>query len=489
MGDEPLKGRDMEVERESGAARVDLAAGLACAWSDAYAEALGIQIAAPSQAGLMRALEIGREAERSGSSVTELTLAHHAVLEQALAGPHPQGAVTRAAGFLAQALAPFEQAQAVERQERRRAEEALWQAQRHQAVGRLASGVAHHFNNLLTAILGNLELVRRDHGDNRPLSQKLDRASEAARRAVKLTRQLLTFSGRQAPRPDLFEPGQGLPDLIALLCGSVRGEVAVTADIPAGLWPVRVDSGELELALLNLAINAGDAMAGCGDLRISVANRSFRDDRLELDGDYLVIDVADNGPGIPPDILPRVFDPFFTTKAVGVGSGLGLSQVLGFAHQSKGAVDVAETPGGGATFRIFLPAARGEAACEPLPERSPAGTVLVVEDDADIAEIAASILESHGFGARFAYRGAAALDVLRRGEAIQLILCGSSVGGGLGGVRLAEDLRAAYPAVPVLVTAGASDAAAAARAAGLPVIMKPYRSGDLYRCIAPLLSA
>ncbi|QUD87620.1 ATP-binding protein [Phenylobacterium montanum] len=433
MNDEPLKGRDLDVDCDTPDPRLssaDPAGGLADGPEAPYAEALA--------------------------------LAH-------------------------QRLAALEAALADERRERRRAEEALWQAQRHQAVGRLASGVAHHFSNLLTAIVGNLELVRREHTADASLTRKLDRASEAARRAVKLTRQLLTFSGRQLVRAELFDPSKGLVELIALLSGSLRGEIEVVTEVPAGLWSVRVDAGELELALLNLAINAGDAMGGAGRLKIAARNQTLRDDRLELDGDYLVIEVADSGPGIPPDILPRVFDPFFTTKAAGVGSGLGLSQVLGFAHQSKGAVDVAETPGGGATFRIYLPAARAIAA-DPPPARTQAEVVLVAEDDADLAEITASMLESLGFGVRVAYRAPAVLDMIGQGERIDLVLCGAALGGGTGGLELAREVRAAHPGLPVLLTCDNRAVSEAAEQEGLPALPRPYRAGDLYRRMTALMS-
>ncbi len=522
MGERPEQGRDLNADsrrvdtRPTSAATL-AAGGLPSGFCEDYAEALWVQLAEPTEAGLIRAFELGGEAHRGGASLVDLVLAHHEVLAQALTQPHAPGAATRAAGFLAEALQPFDMAlQALrggdlglaaihaelaetrlildaaaktakaEALERRRAEEALWQAQKHQAVGRLASGVAHHFNNLLTAILGNLELVRREREDDPALTEKLGRASEAARRAVKLTRQLLTFSGRQTLRPDLFEPSQGLVELIALVGDSLRGDIEVVTEIPEGLWPVRVDAGELELALLNLAINASDAMDGEGRLRITAANQTLADERLGLNGDYLLIEVADNGPGIPADILPRVFDPFFTTKAAGVGSGLGLSQVLGFVHQSKGAVDVAATPGGGTTFRLLLPAAH-EAAGGPARERDAAGLVLVVEDDADVAEIAASMLESHGFEARLAYRGAAALELLRSGETVDLVLCDAGLGGGMNGLQLARALREIAPALPVLLTAKDRGGAAAAQQAGVPVIGKPYRSGDLYRKIVELL--
>ncbi len=507
--------------RQGSAADIDKG-GLPHGFSQAYAEALQAQILEPSEAGLMRAFALGGAALEAGASVLDLARVHHQGLGRLVfesEGGEPAGGLDHAAGFLVEALSPFDAALSggretnaqmialngalaeanllvlatndqlhAESQERRRAEEAVWQAQKHQAVGRLAGGVAHHFNNLLTVILGNLDLVRRSHDRDLVLVEKLGRASEAARKAVKLTRQLLTFSGRQALRPDLFHPSAGLPDLIALLSGSLRGDILVETQIPAELWVVRVDAGELELALLNLAINAGDAMGGRGRLGFSAANRVLQDERLGLNGDYLVIEVADDGPGIDPGVLPRVFDPFFTTKEIGVGTGLGLSQVLGFAHQSRGAVDIESQPGQGATIRIFLPAIR-DASLDPAVIASPAGVILVVEDDVDVAEIAASMLDSHGFTVKTAHRGQTALDLVRRGEAVDLVFADVGLAGDMNGLALARALRRDFPGLPVLLAAAERDAAEGAHGLGVPIIAKPYRSGDLYSRISDMLAA
>ena len=522
--DEPLPGSDPRADceprrsaRETSDAALT-AIGLPTDFTPTYANALRAQIADPSEAGLMQAFALGGAALEAGASVLDLALAHHQAL--GLVGPGLQGTgLEHAAGFLVEALSPFDAALSGGREtnaqllavngalaeanllvvaandqlqaeslERQRAEEALWQAQKHQAVGRLAGGVAHHFNNLLTVILGNLDLVRRGHGDDQALVEKLNRASEAARKAVKLTRQLLTFSGRQMLRPDAFDPSKGLPDLIGLLSGSLRGDIAVETQIQPDLWPVRVDASELELALLNLAINAGDAMGGRGRLRFTAANCTVQDDRLDLKGEYLMIEVADDGPGIPPEILPRVFDPFFTTKEVGVGTGLGLSQVLGFAHQSKGAVDIDSAPGQGTRIRIFLPATHEPtAAIKAAPVK--AGIVLVVEDDVDVAEIATSMLDSHGFEVKLAYRSRVALDMLRRGEAVDLVFANVGLSGDMNGLALARELQRDFPDLPVLLAAAAREAAEGAQSLGVPIIAKPYRSGELYSRISTLLAA
>lgn len=496
---------------------------------EAYSDALRTQLTTQTEAGLARAYELGRWALYDGMSMLDLALVHHRVLGEVETAPDEDDRASwliRAAAFLAETLSSFEMALLGVREtnqklvalnmelkaaneaalaaneslqaetvERLRVEEALWQAQKHQAVGRLAGGVAHHFNNLLTVILGNLDMARRAVAAADPATEaKLARATEAGQRAAKLTRQLLTFSGRQMLQIGKFEPSQRLPDIMGLLSGSLRDDIVVEVNIPAGLWPVMVDPNELELALLNLAINAGDAMrGGAGVLRITAANRALHDDGLNLQGDYLMIEVADNGPGIPPEILPRIFDPFFTTKDVGVGTGLGLSQVHGFAHQSKGAVDIESRPGQGATFRIFLPAVR-EAETDAdvdlaFPARTPVrpDVILVVEDDLDVAELAASILDSHGFTVKLAYRAQTALDLLLSGEPIDLVFSDVVMPGGMDGLELAREVGRAFPAMPILLATGYSDALGGARQLGLPVIGKPYRSNDLYSRIMALL--
>ncbi len=488
-------------------------------FAEAYATALRTQFHAQNEAGLMRAYELGRWALNEDVSVLDLALLHHQVMgsiELDPDNPDRQSWLIRAAVFLAESLSPFEMTllgvretndklvalnselaaanqEAVsanallqaESLERRRAEEALWQAQKHQAVGRLAGGVAHHFNNILTVILGNLDMARRSVSDP-GLAQKLERAAEASHRAVKLTRQLLTFAGRQMLQPDRLELSERLPDVISLLRGSLRGDIEVRSEIPSGLWPIKVDPSELELALLNLAINAGHAMQGGGVLRIGAANRTVTNDDLDLDGDYLMIEVSDDGPGIPADILSRVFDPFFTTKDVGVGTGLGLSQVHGFAHQSGGAVEIESEPGQGVTIRIYLPALR-EGAAHAGPSQDKAEVILVVEDDVDVAEIAASILNSHGFSVKLAYRAQVALDLLNQGEHVDLVFSDVVMPGGMDGLDLARELRRNFPAMPVLLASGYSDALGGAENLGVPVISKPYRSGDLFGRVSALL--
>jgi CheY-like chemotaxis protein len=305
-----------------------------------------------------------------------------------------------------------------------------------------------------------------------------------------VTRQLLTFSGRQHLRPDRFEPDARLPDLAALIAGSLGSDISVEFEFPPGLWPVRVDSAEFELAILNLCFNARDAMPGGGRLRVTAGNRTTRDERLGIDGNYLAIEVCDNGVGIEPELLSKVFDPFFTTKDIGVGTGLGLSHVHGFAHQAGGAVDIESEVGRGTTVRLYLPAL-GEAdvrSGEPGAEAS-MGTILIVEDDADVAEVAVAILADCGYQVRLANRAQGALDLLRRGEKVDLIFSDIVMPDGMNGLELAAHVSREHPDLPVLLATGYSDALGDAEGQGFQIIGKPYRSNELCNRISAMLAA
>lgn len=468
---------------------------------------------------LHNAYLLGRKALDGGMSVLDLVQLHHDSMIEVASRASPasieeQEHIRRAAAFLGECLAPFEmmlggvresnkqlmilnadleEANAklkAETAERERVEATLRQAQKLQAVGRLAGGIAHHFNNLLTVILGNLDIVRRRDLDPLAREKRLAAAEEAAVRAGKVTRQLLTFSGRQHLRPNLFEPDVHLPDLSALIAGSLGSEVVMEFAFPPGLWPVRVDAPELELAILNLCINARDAMSDGGRLRVSADNRTIHDQRLELEGDYLAIEVADDGAGIPAELLSKVFDPFFTTKDVGSGTGLGLSQVHGFAHQSGGAVDIESVVGVGTTVRLYLPVyADSESPADAKTPADARRTVLVVDDDVEVAEVAASILSSCGFEVRLAYRAQGALDLLRRGERVDLIFSDIVMPDGMSGIDLATEVARLRPELPILLATGYSDSLDKAEARGFPILSKPYRASELCNRIEALLAA
>jgi signal transduction histidine kinase/CheY-like chemotaxis protein len=485
-----------------------------------YASALEAHLRQSGEPALHQAYELGRQAMSEGLGVLDLAQLHH----DALVGLSLDRAVDDeegdwlplAAEFLAECLSPFEmmlrgyqeangrlnvanaellrahaQLQA-EMEERRKAEEALVHAKKLQAVGLLAGGVAHHFNNLLTVILGNLELVRRRMPPDEGLDRLLTSARRGAERGAEVTRQLLSFSRQQMLQPQRLDPAVWLEDIRALLASTLRGDIMVETAVTPGVAAIQADPSQLELAILNLAVNARDAMPGGGTLRISAANRRIGDGALGLAGDYVVIEVADTGEGVAPDVLPRVFEPFFSTKDAGPGAGLGLSQVHGFIHQSGGAVEMQNRPEGGAVVRLYLPAAQGADATEAqaAPDaghEDAAGRVLVVEDDPDLAHLAHDLVESFGYSVTMAHRAQAALDLIQSGEHVDLLFSDVVMPGGMNGVQLAEEVRRRYPRLPVLLTSGYSDAVDNMDAKGLPFIAKPYRGEELRARIDQLL--
>jgi signal transduction histidine kinase/CHASE2 domain-containing sensor protein len=368
--------------------------------------------------------------------------------------------------------------------ERRRIEEALHQAQRLQAVGTIAAGVAHNFNNLLTIVLGNLDRASQEGSNFERLRPYLAAATRAAEQGANLTWQLLAFARQQPLRPEPIEPSGQLRDLAILIGESFPENITTDADIPPDLWVVEVDPTELQFALLNLGFNARDAMPNGGMLRISAKNQAIRDDRLGLAGRYVVIEITDSGSGIPREVLPRVFEPFMTTKDVGAGTGLGLSQVHGFVHQSGGAIDIASEPGEGTTVRMYLPAAAQPPATAAVsaahgePYRT-TGTVLVVEDQSDLADLAAELSEQWQLEIKVVHRASAALELLREGLTVDLVFSDIMMPEGMDGLELAEVIRREYPGVPILLTSGYSDIAADAVTKGFHVIRKPYRMEEL----------
>jgi signal transduction histidine kinase/CheY-like chemotaxis protein len=495
-----------------------------------YAAALAGHLGDLGELALHQAYELGRRALSDGLGVLDIAMLHHEALDAAAAqgiAPGDPAAMAKAAAFLAECLSPFEMtlrgyqetnlrltalnatlaeanaaAAAANQQlraeiaERERVEEAFRQAQKLQAVGKLAGGVAHDFNNLLTVLLGNLEFALQHAAADPVLSGILTKVQRAAERGATVTSQLLAFSRQQLLHPEIIEAPERLNNLAALLGGSLRGNITIETDIPVELWAVKVDPAQLELALINLGLNARDAMPAGGVVLITAANRSVRDERLDLDGDYLVIAFSDTGSGIAADVLPRVFEPYFTTKDVGEGSGLGLSQVHGFAHQSGGAIAIESELGKGTTVTLYLPAAHrprvvaASAPAEPAARASgrPA-IVLVVEDDIDVAAVAAELLRQWGFDVRLAYRAHAALDLLRKGERVDLIFTDVVMPDGMSGIELAEEVRRRFPDIPVLLATGYTAAALSAASSGLPIIAKPYRHDELRQRVDALLSA
>ena len=373
--------------------------------------------------------------------------------------------------------------------ERARAQEALRERQKVEAIGRLTGGIAHDFNNLLTVVLGNAELLRglALDGPGAAMVAAIERASE---RGARLVRQLLAFSRRQALRPETVDVAQHIRSLGDFLTGSLGGNVKLVIALPEGLWPVECDVGELELALINLCVNARDAMPGGGVLRIEGRNAMVGRGQLagsELQGPVVAISVTDTGTGIEPGVLKRVFEPLFTTKDIGKGSGLGLTQVQGFAMQSGGVAAIESELGRGTTVTLYLPRSEAEPRAEEGPRAAVAaratGEVLLVEDDEGVARIAAQLLELLGYRAQWAADAQTALAFLIGGRPFDFVFSDIVMPGGMSGLDLARRVRRHFPKLPILLASGFSTAAADVAQEGFAIIAKPYRADTLAAAI------
>jgi two-component system NtrC family sensor kinase len=374
------------------------------------------------------------------------------------------------------------------------AEAALKQAQRLEAVGQLTGGVAHDFNNLLMVVNGNVDRLRRYPVADERQRRALDAIEAAAKRGASLTRQLLSFSRRQTHEPVAIDLSQRLPQVQDMLRSSLRGDIAVELSVAEDLWPIKVDPSELELAILNVAVNARDAMPGGG--RLAVAARNVPCDDAALTGqagEFVALSMTDTGAGIPPDVVARVFEPFFTTKEVGKGTGLGLSQVYGFAQQSGGTATIASEPGRGTTVTLYLPRTHEAVAAadeprppEAAPRRERRGRILLVEDNADVAEIARGRLEEFGYEVAHAPDAGTARTMLRQADAgIDLVFSDIVMPGGWNGLDLARAVHREYGAqVPVLLATGYSDVAQSAADEGFPILRKPYGEAELREAVA-----
>ena len=371
------------------------------------------------------------------------------------------------------------------------AERQLRQAQKIEAIGQLTGGVAHDFNNLLMVILGGLSMIERP-GDPARRTRILDGMRQAAERGASLSRQLLTFARRQplkAEPVDLRSQLQGMRDL---LDRALRGDVHVRTSFPGDLWTILVDPAELELVLLNLCVNARDAMPDGGTITISACNAPGDPER----GDFVRLSVADDGVGMSADVLAHVFEPFFTTKEVGQGSGLGLAQVYGFAEQSGGSVQIESAVGQGAVVVLTLPRTEGTPmqieVSAPVGETlaGASGSVLLVEDDSEVASLVTDMLRELGYDVTRAASADAALGALADARPIDIILSDIMMPGRMSGLDLAREARRRWPGMPVLLTSGY--AGAAMREAGredVRVLPKPYDIHTLAKTLAEVLHA
>jgi signal transduction histidine kinase len=374
-------------------------------------------------------------------------------------------------------------------EERERVETTLRQMQRLEAVGQLTSGVAHDFNNLLTVVLGNIGFLEKGLAAAQidgKLSQRLGYMRTAAERGAKLTDQLLSFSRRQRLEPKALDLNETVAGMRDLLQSTMGGSIRIDTKLTPGLWPALVDPTQIELAVLNLAINARDAMQIGGSFTVKTANVTLGAPFFPEEppaGEYVEICVADSGTGMSDEVRAKAFEPFFTTKEIGKGSGLGLSQVLGFAKQSGGGVRIESRPGQGTSIHIYVPRADPQAV--PRGAGAPArraehvsATILLVDDDSAVREITAAMLRDLGHVVLEAGSGGGALDLLERAPKVDLILIDFAMPG-MSGAEVARRVQAKRPALPILFITGFADRTALAGVSEAQIVGKPFLDDEL----------
>ncbi|MBB2961072.1 ATP-binding protein [Methylobacterium sp. R2-1] len=385
-------------------------------------------------------------------------------------------------------------------------EEALRQAQKMEAIGQLTGGVAHDFNNLLTVIVGGLDMMLRRPEQTDRVKRLAEAAMGAARRGEQLTQQLLAFSRRQMLRPQTLNPNRLLLDFRPLAERAATGAVELTFDLDPALDPIRIDPAQFEAAVLNLIVNARDALEGRdGHARIAVTSRNVRlgtaavADKGVPPGPYVSISVTDTGSGIPADKLQRVFEPFFTTKEVGKGTGLGLSQVYGFTRSAKGFTQIESELDRGTTVSLYFPRSTDPAGEEigtgsigaiPLRRAGEGETVLLVEDDEQVLGMAVESLEELSYRVIVTRNAAEALEHLHGVERIDILFSDVVMPGGMNGSQLALEARRVRPDIKILLTSGYVANLDEGQVIGqgeLPVLNKPYRRDELARSLRLVL--
>jgi len=389
--------------------------------------------------------------------------------------------------------------------ERRKAEQVLWHTQKLELVGQLTGGIAHDFNNLLAVIVGSVEIIRSafEAGTElpRPKILRLLAGCEAATdRATKLTQQLLAFARRTALRLDVVTLDEVVVGYEPFLRRTLGESISLTLGFEPGLWACRIDPAQFEAAILNLAVNARDAMPSGGELAIRTSNvmiepaAAARMAELTT-GDYALVEVTDTGLGMDPDVAAHAFEPFFTTKEVGKGTGLGLSQVYGFVKQSGGHITIQTKPGSGTTFRLYLPRceqakptySNGETSGATAP---PTGneTVLVVEDSPEVLELAHTAISDLGYHVISASDGPSALDIIERNPQIDLLFSDVVMPGGMNGFDLISKARALRSGLKALVASGYANVhRPGSDRPNVPLLLKPYRRDDLAKFIRQAL--
>ena len=380
-------------------------------------------------------------------------------------------------------------AQAVD--ERATAEEALRQSQKMEAVGQLTGGVAHDFNNLLTIIRSSVDLLRRPNLAEERRIRYMDAVSDTVDRAAKLTGQLLAFARRQALQPEVFEVGKRLREVSDMLDTVTGARIRVSTELPDLPCFVEADISQFETAIVNMAVNARDAMDGQGSLTLRLEGGqpmpAIRG-HAGAKGPFAVVSLIDTGAGIAPEQVSHIFEPFYTTKEVGKGTGLGLSQVFGFTKQSGGDVAVESVLGSGTTFRLYLPEV--SAGADLPPARAEADNevggsgqrVLIVEDNIDVGRFALQILQDSGYDATWATCAEDALELLGGGRSFDAVFS-DVVMPGMGGIELAKRVKHGWPHLPVVLASGYSHVLAQEGAHGFELLHKPYSADQLSRVL------
>jgi PAS domain S-box-containing protein len=381
-----------------------------------------------------------------------------------------------------------------ETKKRQETEDALRQAQKMESIGQLTGGIAHDFNNLLTVILGNMETLQRRLPPTHEGQRMAAAARDSASRGAQLTHRLLAFARRSPLAPEVLSPNKLVTGMSELLRRALGETVRVRAVLADELWSTFADANQLENALINLAVNARDAMPGGGKLAIETANCEFDDTDISRRGDlppgqYVGIFVTDTGTGMAAEIIDKVFEPFFTTKEIGHGTGLGLSQVYGFIKQSGGHVHIDSAIGKGTTVKLYLPRYQDTiAAAGPEPENAdsprakPGETVLVVEDDPDVRDYTVTAVSELGYGVTTAGNGATALQKLENNPELKLLFTDVGLPGGMDGKQLADEALRRRPDLRVLFTTGYARDAIVHQGRldpGIEVVLKPFGISEL----------
>jgi PAS domain S-box-containing protein len=382
--------------------------------------------------------------------------------------------------------------------EHRRSEEALRQAQKMEAVGQLTGGVAHDFNNLLTIVRSSVDFLRRPNLPEERRIRYIDAISDTVDRAAKLTGQLLAFARRQALKPEVFDVPERIQAISDMLRTIVGARIRIVIDIACERCFVEADVTQFETALVNMAVNARDAMNGEGTLRVHVESLSRMPSLRRHAGGrgrFVAVSISDTGSGIPPDRLSHIFEPFFTTKEVGKGTGLGLSQVYGFAKQSGGDVAVESTLGKGTTFTLYLPRTERNVTSDteddargPGPDEDGRGRrVLVVEDNIEVGRFSTQLLQDLGYETTWAANAGEALTLLEEDATRFDVVFSDVVMPGMSGVELGREIQRRYPALPVVLTSGYSHVLAEEGRHGFELLHKPYAVDDVSRVLRRMI--